>query len=185
MTDGYNDLALLVQLQQGNALAFDHLYTTYRRWLLVVAVGILQNEQEAEELVQEFFIDLWQHQLYKNIPTTSKEAVQNYLFVSIKNRCLNRMAKEDTRLKRLNRFLTMPEPVTSPNNKLENEELKTQLNDAIGQLPPRQSQVFQSAYLMDKSRKEIADEMNISEKTVKKQMQLALKALRNYLKNIH
>ncbi|MRG45848.1 RNA polymerase sigma-70 factor [Chitinophaga sp. SYP-B3965] len=171
MIDGYND--------------FDHLYTTYRRWLMVIAVGILQNEQEAEELVQEFFIDLWQHQTYKNIPVGSKEATQNYLFVSIKNRCLNRIAREDTRLKRLNRFLIMPGPVTLPDNKLENTELKNQLDDAIGQLPPRQNQVFQSAYLMDKSRKEIADEMKISEKTVKKQMQLALKALRNYLKNIH
>ncbi|SIO03259.1 RNA polymerase sigma-70 factor [Chitinophaga niabensis] len=171
MNDGYID--------------FNHLYITYRRWLMVVAVGILQNEQEAEEIVQEFFIDLWQRQSYKNIPTSSREAMLNYLFVSIKNRCLNRMAKEDTRLKRLNRFLAMPLPVTSPDNKLENTELKNQLEDAIGQLPPRQSQVFQSAYLMDKSRKEIADEMNISEKTVKKQMQLALKALRNYLRNIH
>ena len=171
MNDGYND--------------FDHLYTTYRRWLTVVAVGILQDEQEAEETVQEFFIDLWQRQSYKNIPTSSREAMLNYLFVSIKNRCLNRMAKEDTRLKRLNRFLSMPLPVAAPDNKLENTELKNQLENAIGQLPPRQSQVFQSAYIMDKSRKEIANEMNISEKTVKKQMQLALKALRNYLKNIH
>lgn len=171
MNDGSND--------------FDHLYTTYRRWLMVVATGILQNEQEAEEVVQEFFIDLWQRQSYKNVPAGSKEALQNYLFVSIKNRCLNRMAKEDTRLKRVNNFLAMRTPVASPDNKLENTELKNQLSNAIGQLPPRQGQVFQNAYLMDKSRKEIADEMRISEKTVKKQMQLALKALRNYLKNIH
>lgn len=182
MESGSDYINLLSRLQNGDEAAFGYFYKKYRRWLMVVAVNILQSEPEAEELVQDFFIDFWHSELFRKLPVASAEAAENYLFISIRNRSINRLAKNDTRRKRLQNW--MPDAVTMPAAKMENQELSAQLLSAISKLPEKQGYVFQSAYLMEKSRKEIALEMNISEKTVKKQMQLALRSLRGFLKNI-
>lgn len=181
MTPFGSDTALLEAMHRGDPEAFAVIYNSHRRWLLVAAISILHNEQEAEELVQEFFIDLWQKKLLQVAHIPTPEALKNFLFVSLKNRCLNRLAKNDTRRRLMNRLL-LSESITLPNRRIENEELKAQLDAAIHQLPPKQGQVFQMAYLDNKTHKEIAHEMQISENTVKKQMSLALKTLRDYLK---
>lgn len=178
-----NDITLLEKLKAGDQQAFDHLYVTYRHWLFISAMTILRNEASAEELVQEFFIDFWQRRLYHNIDARTSSSLRNFLFVSIKNRCLNQLSKDKTRKNRLDQFF-LSEDFMPPENRLENEELGNRLEHAIAQLPPRQCEVFKMAYLFQKTRKEIAIEMNISEETVKKQLSLALKTLRLYLKEL-
>lgn len=184
MADVCNEVALLLHLQQGTG-EYASFYHHYRKWLLIAATAILQQEQEAEELVQEFFTDCWERQLYLRIPAISRDAIRNYLFIAIRNRCLNRMAVADTRRRRLAMLTDSLEDVTYPVYKMETQELGRSLEDAIRKLPPRQGTVFRSAYQEDKSRREIALEMNISEKTVKKQMQLALKNLRGLLRHLY
>ncbi|HVI44963.1 MAG TPA: RNA polymerase sigma-70 factor [Chitinophaga sp.] len=178
-----NDIELLDQLKTGNPEAFDYFYTTYRQWLLITAMTILKDEVESQELVQEFFIDFWQQSLYNRIELNNIASLKNFLFVSIKNRCLNKLSKDDTRRRRMQQMLR-PVHYTLPNNKLENNELKDQLEEAIQQLPERQSQAFRLAYLEHKTRKEIAAVMDISEETVKKQIANALKSLRETLKKV-
>lgn len=181
MTPFQSDTALLEALYRGAPEAFAVIYNSHRRWLLVSAMTFLHNEQEAEELVQEFFIDLWQKKLLEKNHFPALDALKNFLFISIRNRCLNRLAKDDTRRRLMNR-LFIADTFALPHRGLENEELKAALQAAIHQLPPKQGQVFEMAYLDNKSQKEIAQYMHISEHTVKKQMSLALKALRGYLK---
>ncbi|MCW3465355.1 RNA polymerase sigma-70 factor [Chitinophaga nivalis] len=178
-----NDTELLAQLKTGSIAAFQHFYIAYRQWLLVTAMTILKNEEEARELVQEFFIDFWQNARYEKIDLTNIQTLKNFLFVSIKNRCLNKIAKDDTRKKRMKEIMLAAD-YTPPNNKLENNELKQQLENAINLLPERQLLVFRLAYLEHKTRKEIAAAMQISEETVKKQIANALKTLRTYLRKI-
>ncbi len=184
MADVCNEVALLLHLQQGTG-DYDTFYRFYRKWLLIAATAILQQEQEAEELVQEYFIDCWERQLYLRIPAISRDAIRNYLFISIRNRCLNRMAVNDTRRRRLAMLTGLQDEHQLPDPVLETRELRQTLEDAINMLPLRQGTVFRSAYQLDKSRREIAIEMNISEKTVKKQMQLALKNLRGLLRHLY
>ncbi|CAL1518030.1 RNA polymerase sigma-70 factor [Chitinophaga sp. MM2321] len=178
-----NDIELLAQLKTGSIHAFEHFYTSYRQWLLITAMSILKEEEETQELVQEFFIDFWQHALYQRIDLTSISSLKNFLFVSIKNRCLNKISKDDTRRKRMTQIFSAV-TYAIPGEKLENFELGQQLEGAINQLPERQSQVFRLAYQEHKTRKEIAAAMEISEETVKKQVANALKTLRENLKKI-
>lgn len=178
-----SDIDLLTQLQEGHPEAFDRLYHKYRHWLFIVAVSFLQNESEAEEVTQEFFIDFWEGAHYQRIVAQNANSLKNFLYVSIRNRCLNRIAKDKTRQKRYHDLLIPNDHPVMP-RELENEELGVQLQTAIGKLPPRQAEVFKRAYISQKSRKEIALEMDISEETVKKQIALALKTLRRILKKI-
>lgn len=183
MTASHKDIDLLRQLQERRPGAFDRLYHKYRHWLYVAAIGFLRSETEAEEVVQEFLIDFWEGELYHRIVVRNPNSLKNFLYVSVRNRCLNRLAKDETRNKRYRALLLAENHIIMP-NELENKELRSQLQAAIGRLPPRQAEVFRLAYVSFKTRKEIAGEMHISEETVKKQIALALKTLRQLLGKI-
>lgn len=174
---------LLAQLKTGSLEAFQHFYTTYRHWLYVAAYSIIKNEAEAQELVQDLFVDFWQKGLGMRIDLNTTSSLRNFLFVSIRNRCLNKIAKDATRKKRL-KDIFLSDTYTLPSNGLENNELREQLESAISRLPERQSMAFRLAYQEHKTRKEIAAEMATSEETVKKQVANALKTLRASLKKI-
>jgi RNA polymerase sigma-70 factor (family 1) len=179
-----NDILLLEQLKARDLHAFAVFDKTYRAWLEVVAVTVLQNQVESQEIVQEFLIDFWDKELYSSIRIHTDKSLKSYLFTSIKNRCLNFIDKDQVRKKRFYRILeALPDHYELPVSMLENTELKERLINAIGQLSERQSQIFNLAYLGGKSRKEIAHVLNIAEETVKKQIANALKKLRANLKN--
>ncbi|HLU92900.1 MAG TPA: sigma-70 family RNA polymerase sigma factor [Membranihabitans sp.] len=167
-------------LQSGNGQVMDHLFHQYHHWLVIAAHTILNHEVEAQEIVQEFFIDFWENKRYETLTFSTAEGLKNYLFICIKNRCLNRIAKNKTRKRRYQELL-IPSDHILPETRLENAELKIRLDAAFDQLTSRQKEVFELGYLYDKTRKEIAAELNIAPETVKKLMAQALKTLREFL----
>lgn len=173
----------ITELKQGKPKALDYFFTKYRPWLVVTAYSILQNKVEAEEIVQEFFIDFWQAKRFNNLTLSSVKELKNYLYICIKNKCLNLISKNKTRMARWQQLL-LPADYVLPDLPIENEELKLELNKAINQLSKRQSEVFVLGYLDGKSRKEIAGDLGIAEESVKKHMAMALQSLRIYLKKI-
>lgn len=178
------DILLLEQLNAKEAHAFTVFDKTYRSWLEIVAMTILQDKVQSQEIVQEFFIDFWNKELYSSIQIYTDKSLKNFLFTSIKNRCLNFIDKDQVRKKRFYSILrALPEDYELPANTLENTELKERLIRAIKLLPGRQSKIFNLAYLSGKSRKEIAYMLDIAEETVKKQIANALKKLRANLRN--
>ncbi|RFS19508.1 hypothetical protein DVR12_23010 [Chitinophaga silvatica] len=183
MSASINDIELLAQLRDGNLAAFQYVYDTYRHWLYVTAYSMLKDEIEAQELSQDLFIDFWHKDVGSKIDFNSSAELKNFLYISIRNRCLNKLAKDATRIKRL-KEITLPETYTIQHSRLENNELKDQLETAIKKLPERQSLAFRLAYQENKTRKEIAAVMQTSEETVKKQVASALRTLRASLKKM-
>ncbi|MGN7722624.1 RNA polymerase sigma-70 factor [Chitinophaga sp. 22620] len=171
---------LLERLKAGDSEAFDEVYTSYRKWLWIAALGILQNEADAEEVVQEFFIEFWQRMEQRQFDDI--QHLKNYLFISVRNRCLNKLQRDKVARKRNEQMLQHTELSVSY-NQLENSELQQQLREAIAKLPPIRSKVFKLGYLFNYTRRQIAAMLNVSEETVKKHMILALKDLRLALKN--
>lgn len=171
---------LLKKLQEGDEKAFEQLFIAYREWLFMTAFALLKNEIEAEELVQEFFIDLWSRKIIKT-KIDSTAHLRNYLFLAIRNRCRNKIARDETQRKRFRDF----KPIQSfpqPDAQLENKELCVVLERAFDQLPPQQAQVFYMAYMDKMSSKEIGYLTSLAEKTVRNYIQLSLKTLRKLLK---
>lgn len=175
-----NDIELWQKLKDRDPSAFSHIYVTYRKWLTIVAYGILQHETEAQDLVQKFYVDLWQMDMNKTGDLSSP--IRNFLFISIRNRCLNHIRASEIMRKRY-ASVQLPPEYEPPSNVLENKELQQQLSAAMEQLPAVRSRVFQLGYLHHLTRQEIAGKLGISEATVKTHMALALKDLRNFLKN--
>src|SRR5882672_1752908 len=81
------DIQLLYRLKEGDLTAFDELYLNYYKLLCTSAYFYVKNEQEAKDLVQSLFLDIWDKQLYRHF----HEDIRGYLFRAIKNRCINHL----------------------------------------------------------------------------------------------
>jgi len=183
------DSILLEQLKTGSEQAFEEFYAKYRKYLMVVAVSLLNDEMEAQDLVQEFFIDFWQKQLFNKIdPAYSKgegDLMKNYIHRIVYNRCMDRISQRKSLQQKID---DMPAPDIScpPENRMEALEWQRQLSytlqAAIAKVPPLSARVFELSYIHRKSRHEIAAQMGVSPHTVKNQLVRAVRILRAQLK---
>jgi RNA polymerase sigma-70 factor (ECF subfamily) len=181
------DIVLLDQLQKGDQKAFEYLYTKYASWMMFVAVDLLQDEVEAQDIVQEFFIEFWEKKLYLKIDLSYKKnnasVFKSYFFIIIRNRCYNFLQRRKPRFAPLEGTSASAHLHTTDNH-LENKELGAQLEEAIQQLPPQTMRVLRMN-LEQKSRSEIADELGISVFTAKNLLAKARLFLRTQLKNVY
>jgi RNA polymerase sigma-70 factor (family 1) len=182
MPGNEQDRLLLEQLKAGDSSAFTTLYNTHRKWLAITAMTILEDEEEVQDLIQDFFIDFWSNQRFCQIGPPYN--IRAYLHLSIRNRCFDKVRRKKVRQKRMERISMIYEPLYLPEDRLANQELRLQLNNAIDQVPPMSAQVFRLTYLEQKSRNEIASQMGISPNTVRNQLVRAVKILRQRLQNI-
>lgn len=173
-----NDQLLLNRLQAGDDSAFTQLFRLYRRWLVYVALTVLEDETEAHDTVQDFFMDCWERKLFTNVNVSLK----SFLHCSIRNRCLNKLRNEALRKRKLKRLLTGEAEL--PDNFLENSELWDQLTRALPKVPPMSAKVFQLTYVSGFNRKEVAALMGISPSTVKHQLARSLRILRGLMERV-
>ncbi|WP_165446946.1 RNA polymerase sigma factor [Olivibacter jilunii] len=179
------DFELLDALKAGDVNAMGRLYRNSYKWLMVVALNVLGKdaEEEAKDILSDFFLEFWDRRLFGKI--NHPKALNSYLFRSVHNRCLDRVKANKTRQKLEERFFRRPQNENMPSNRLENGEFSLALDAAVNRISPMSAKVFKLAYLEDKSRQEIAEEMNISPNTVKNQLVKAVKILRVALKNFY
>jgi RNA polymerase sigma-70 factor (ECF subfamily) len=177
MPKDYSDnTVLLASLKEQDLRAFDYLYNSTRNRLLVLAYAIVKDEEAARDMVQDFFLDFWDKELYKDI----QESLKYYLTRSIRNRAINYIKKQKVVTQLKVRMPVTEEAVEI--HLLENEELKMELNTAIEKLPTMAGKVFRLHYIEFRSHAEIADLLGISKSTVSSHIDRALKELRNELK---
>ena len=167
---------LLVRLKLRDLNAFNELYKTARNRLLVLAFYIINDEEAAKDLVQEFFIDLWEKALYNNI----EGSLKNYLITAIRNRAI----KYQKRQQMIDALTNNLQRSSEKNfiDHIENEELKNKLEFAIRHLPPMASKIFRLHYQERLSHKQISQLLQISPSTVSSHIDRALKELREVLK---
>jgi len=179
-----DDTILLEDMKAGNRAAFDYCFEKYRMPLFYMAMSILQSEAEAKDAVQESFISLWERHLFQSISGSLK----NYLFSSVKNRCLNKISTNNVRKKHLSKIM-LPDDYQPPATGLEEkeqreayQEMTHKLVRTIEAIAPKSAAIFKLAFLENKPHKEIARKLGISEQTSKNQLLRALKLARTYVK---
>lgn len=182
MTDyeTYNDEELLGFLKKRDKAAFSEIYRRYWPLLFRHARKLLADEQEAQDVVQDTFIGLWS--AAETLP--SYALLPSYLYSSIKNKVLNIFRHQkiaSAHMESLDTFVGSDSNIT---DHLVREKLLSKLiEDEIQRLPPRMREVFELKRKSNLSYKEIADAMEISELTVKTQMNKAIIVLRNKFGN--
>lgn len=173
-----SDAELLTRLTDDDHAAFAEMYERYKGVLFSHAFKILKDEDEAKDVVQELFATIWIRRNEISIKTT----LSAYLYTSTRNRVLDMIAHQsvqDRYLNSLSEFIEKGEWVTD--EQMREKELTELIDKEIAQLPAKMRQVFELSRYQEYSYNEIATELQISDKTVKKQVHNALQILRRKL----
>lgn len=175
MSEKYTDSNLVRLLQKGNVPAFDSLFELYSPKLFGFALKYFKNEADAEELVQEVFVKVWE-----NKKTLKSElSFKSYLFTIALNQIRNHFNKKVISLRYIEALKHEAEFFENPIFHDDYESVLLQINKLIEQMPPRRREIFRKSKLEGKSSKEIAIELDISAGTVDNQVSEALRFLRN------
>jgi RNA polymerase sigma-70 factor (ECF subfamily) len=178
-----DDQTLLHRMQQGDESAFGEIFSHYHQRLLMEAFFILQDEQQAKDIVQEIFIEFWKKQHWKNIHSLSA-----YLGTAVRNRCLNHLQSAKTAEKRQEAYKYLASVRETADESSYNsiaihpDDKIDQMHVAIDNLPQKTAEIFRLYYLEKKKRSVIAGELGISVNTVKTVLLRGLKVLRSKLK---
>ena len=166
---------LLQQIKESDKKAFELLFRLYYQPLKKFAAKLLNNTEQAEDLVQEVFVQFWESR-----NSIKQTALKSYFYTIVKNKALNQLRHLKVQQKHIAEILhTSDEFIETEEN---NEEVKLKLLMSIEKLPTQCKKVFIMSRMDGLKQKEIAEELNISVKTVKNQIGKALKVLREELK---
>ncbi len=171
----YTDQELNSLLKQGDHAAFTEIYHRYWRKIFVVAHKRLGDQEEAEEIVQNLFLNLWRKRESFQLTT----GFQNYFAVALKFEILDVMRKWANVHKYENELsLTYTEADESMLRSVDLQELTQKIQLTISTLPEKCQLVFRLKYEQGYTQKQIAAEMDISEKTVEAHLAKAKKKLK-------
>ena len=145
------------------------------------AFGRIKSSDEAEDMIQDLFIDLWM----KRETLTINVSLSAYLLTAIKYKVINYIEANIVRhnyLKSLNKAKMDYDDAT--NQSLICIDMESWMDSEIQKLPPKVKRVFELSRQENLSIKEIAKKLEVSDQTVKNQIGKALKTLKVHLNNI-
>ncbi len=169
---------IIYKIKGGDETAFKELFLLHYAALCGYAMKYINDLDQAEEVVQDLFFNLWQKREKLEI-TISIEA---YLFRAVRNSCLNLLKHYKIReaYKVVNEQSIKASEVAQGDQLIENE-LQEHIELAIESLPPERKKIFKMNRIDGMKYKEISAVLGISVKTVEAQMSKALKFLKERL----
>ena len=157
---------LILLLKQGSKDAFTALYKQYWKQVYNFSRLYLTSADAAEEVVQEVFIKIWD------------DHFKGLLFIITRNLIFNRHRKNvNEDFYKVTVLAALEEPY-DVEEEIDAHNLQEYIDRLIDELPPRRREIFNLSRKEQKSYKEIAILLNISEKTVENQISEALKYLK-------
>jgi RNA polymerase sigma-70 factor (ECF subfamily) len=171
--DQPQDLLLFKALQNDSRQALNQLYRLYFNPLCHFVDTLTQDNMLAEEIVSDVFFNLW----VKRNALQIKSSLKAYLFKACRNQAISYMRKPALNFDHIeeDNFYTPP---IEPDQILLQQESAELIESLINLLPVRTRLVFNLHRKEELTYKEIAELLEISEKTVEYQMSKALKTLR-------
>ncbi len=160
-----------------NNKEFEEIFKEHYSGLVVYANKYVGVKQVAEDIVQDFFYDLWN----KRESIIIQSNIKSFLFQSVKNNCLNYLSREKKDYKELDC------------NAFEEQELSFQIDyiernkmiyDLLEQLPEQRKNIFKLCCIEGLKYREVAEDLGISVNTVKTQMGRALSELRKSIDKV-
>lgn len=158
----------------GDIRSFKCMMNEFGSSLHYFADSIVGNLQEAEEIVSDVFIKIWQQR--ENLPPPDN--IKFYLFKAVKNTSLNYLKSKGRRAANLAAWeLQVNLREQNPEEIMISKEDVTSIRSVIGQLPPRCRQIFILVKEDGLTYEQVAHLLDISKATVNVQMTLALKKI--------
>ena len=168
---------IVEEVKEGSASAFDKLYETYCNKLNNFAFSILKSKEDAEEVVQNTFLKIWE----KHQGIDSQYVFKSYMFTIAYNESVDILRK---RLKEIHYRENILDKATSNYNlgeAIEFGDLLEHVKQIVKELPPRKNEIYQLSRIHHLSYKEIAEKLNISVKTVENGINFSIKFIKKRL----
>lgn len=159
---------------------FENIYNLYWKKLYTICYHHLQDQDVAKDLVQDIFVSLWERQDELEI----NDSLEKYLVRAAKFKICEYIRKKvgrDAKIESLTYLQGQDQPVLS-HELVECEELQNKINMAIAQLPAHCKNVFVKSRFKGLKNKEIAETLQVTERTVEYHITKALAQLRISLK---
>jgi RNA polymerase sigma-70 factor (ECF subfamily) len=166
---------LVGSLRQSDQQAFNTLFRHYSAKVYHFSYGYLKSTEEAEEIVQETFVRIWE----KRDTLDVSHSFSGFVFTIAQRLILNRIRKirNEYHCKATLAKHLLPTQNETENTIIHNELEKVQ-QEALTDLPPRRKIIYQMIREEGMTHKQVAEQLNISVKTVEAQMTEALKHFR-------
>lgn len=170
-----DDEDVLISFQQGDDSAYEIIYDRYWALLYRHARKMLQNDEEAKDVVQEVFMVLWTKLSTSGI----NQPLAAFLYTATRNKVLDYIKHSKVKAKYLASLQhEMESQLQPPDGLVRERQLARQIESEIQFLPPKMREIFVMSRREYKSYKEISEYLQISDKTVKKQVSNALHILK-------
>ncbi|MGJ1504326.1 MULTISPECIES: RNA polymerase sigma factor [Sphingobacterium] len=173
---GAQDSVLIARIKKGDEEAFTIFYKRHFSKMYLAAVHLLKEEDMANDAVQELFMELWHRP--ERIDSTGN--IKGYLYTVLRNRILSNMNRSKYFNEYVSSYLAFQHQNTCDTEEtVLLRELERILEEKIALLPPKMQAVYQLSRDGKLSNKEIAEQLNITEGTVKQHKHQAMRILRS------
>lgn len=175
------DQELTALLSKGDPYAYTEIFERYKQLLIKHAFQITQNKDEAGDIVQDVFLNLWQ----KKDELQIQRSLSAYLYKAVQNRVFDLIARKQVAekyQKSIASFIEEGQCITD--EQLREKELAALITKEIDALPKKMREIFLLSRQEEKSYKEIAEQLQISDQTVKLQIHNAVKRLKTRISSL-
>ncbi|MDP1827762.1 MAG: sigma-70 family RNA polymerase sigma factor [Archangium sp.] len=175
-----DDQTLLDRIVRGDERALAELYERFAPRAFGVARRVLRNDAEAEELVQDTFVDVWRSATRYD---PRRAAPERWILTMIRTRAIDRLRQNGARGRLRENLLVQPrsEGAPAPDAQVGATREAKRLREALASLPPEQRLVLEHAYDAGLSQSEIAEATGTPLGTVKTRMRIAMLKLADLL----
>ena len=160
-------------------IAFDAIYNKYCHKLLQFVFMYLKQEEDAEEIVQEVFIKIWQSRVKIN----AYASFESFLFTIAYNATMSLLRKRMSETKS-RKYLKSFQHISSAEqviDEIQFKELNQKVQSLLNRLTPRQKEIYLLSREEGLNHEEIAQKLKISESTVNNHLVTALKYLKSQI----
>jgi RNA polymerase sigma-70 factor (family 1) len=164
--------------KSGDREAFERVFHTYYKVLAIYAKTMLKDMDDAEDIVQQVFISIWEKGETLEVHTS----LRALLYKSVHNACLNKIKQQTVRTKYAVEIQYQVQEAKTDDG-MQQKELQKNIEQALNALPEQCGKIFRMSRFEHLKYQEIADQLGLSVKTVENQMGKALKIMKVHLKD--
>jgi len=174
------DQILLEELTKGDKSAHERVFKKYYRALALKAFLILDDQMEAEDLVQNLFVEMWQKNHYQSV----KSSLKAYFFRSVQNQCLMVLRSRKSAQRRMDIYTQSFVTEVEDESVAVEDHQEKEVQMAFSELSTQRQRAFKLVHIDNKKYQEAAEEMGVSINSVKTHLKLAIKVLQRKLINL-
>jgi RNA polymerase sigma-70 factor, ECF subfamily len=169
-----------LQAQQPNVLT--RLYDSYGDMMCGLAYRIINSRQDAEDVVQDVFLRLWNHCSYN----PDRGSFQTFLMIMVRSRSLDRLRSHQSQLKNVQRSGRLQNETDgqTPLEIVAADEIGQRVQRALADLPDKQRQAIELSYFGGLTQQEISQHLEVPLGTVKSYFRLSFAKLRQSLQDL-